>query len=935
MFREEFDIRNRRFESYNAGETLFGLPNKKYPDLEKASKELNLLDQLYSLYQKVNDQIGKWKEFSWAGIQEEVAKMDEIIEQFGKDRTRLPGVLKQYDAYKDLMTEIESMQALIPIIEALARDSIKPRHWEEIIELTKEDIPYSSETFTLSQLLAAPILDFQEEVEEIAENAVKQEKLEKQLNEDIIAYWDKTELDISSWKNIEQPCFVGGAILDIQEKLEEHIMQLNQMAAMRYVTPFKAEVNGKIGEMALVQETLEKWLRVQGLWTNLVSVFTTGDIVTQMPTVAKKFRNIDKQWLKLMERAADQKNVLKCCKDDILGSSLPSLQEELDYCEKQLEEYLEGKRNKFPRFYFVSNPDLLKILSVGSDPHAVQDDFAKLFDAIEMVSFDETDRRLLTEIIAVKGSAQEKVVLQEGVRCEGNIEDWLCKLEAEMQRSVRAECGRGSQDVFAQKTLKDYFLTYISQVALIGLQMLWAAKVNECLEKTNREKIQELNKKKIDIDNIMTELTALCLDETLDRLKRTRVETLVTIHVRQREIFTEIRSLAQKYMIKDANDFDWVKNTRCSWNPESSHAVVQITDWTTLYSYEFLGAKERLCITPLTDKCYITLAQALSMLYGGAPAGPAGTGKTETVKDLGCTLGIYVVVTNCSDEHKFKDMAKIFKGVCQSGLWGCFDEFNRISLPTLSVVAAQVASITNAKKAGLDRFMFPGEPAKIKLVMACGYFITMNPGYAGRQELPENLKVLFRNMSMMVPDRKVIIAVKLASQGYTKYDMLALKFHVLYKLCEDQLSKTRHYDFGLRNILSVLRTAGSSLREDLTADEEMIMCRTLRDMNLSKFISQDIGPFKSLLEDIFARLQGVANIPQKVYKDVDAEIKRILKDKLLEERPEWKIKVIQLHETSLVRHGFMVCGAVGCGKSAIFNTLTEARSKVIDKITNT
>jgi dynein heavy chain len=282
---------------------------------------------------------------------------------------------------------------------------------------------------------------------------------------------------------------IGGNIMDINEKLDEHIMALNQMAAMRYVTPFRAEVNGKIGEMALVQETLDQWLRVQGLWTNLVSVFTTGDIVTQMPTVAKKFKGIDKLWLKLMERAADQKNVIKCCKDDILLQSLPGLQSDLDYCEKQLEEYLEGKRNKFPRFYFVSNPDLLKILSVGSDPHAVQDDFASLFDAIERVSFDESNRKLLTEIIAVKGGAAEKVVLQEGVVCEGNIEDWLCKLEAEMQRSVRAECGRGSQDVFAQKTLKDYFLTYISQVALIGLQMLWAAKVNECLEKSNREKI--------------------------------------------------------------------------------------------------------------------------------------------------------------------------------------------------------------------------------------------------------------------------------------------------------------------------------------------------------------------------------------------------------------------------------------------------------------
>jgi dynein heavy chain len=728
---------------------------------------------------------------------------------------------------------------------------------------------------------------------------------------------------------------IGGSILDIQEKLEEHIMQLNQMAAMRYVTPFKAEVNGKIGEMALVQETLEKWLRVQGLWTNLVSVFTTGDIVTQMPTVAKKFRGIDKLWLKLMERAADQKNVIKCCKNEMLVSSLPSLQEDLDFCEKQLEEYLEGKRNKFPRFYFVSNPDLLKILSVGSDPHAVQDDFAKLFDAIEMVSFDESDRKMLTEIIAVKGSAQEKIVLVEPVRCEGNIEDWLCKLEAEMQRSVRSECGRGSQEVYGLKTLTDFFLTQISQVALIGLQMLWASKINECLEKSNREKIQELSKKGHEINGIMTELTALCLDESLDRLKRTRVETLVTIMVRQVEIFHEIKGLAQKYLIKDANDFEWVKNTRCSWNPETSQAEVCITDWRTVYSYEFLGAKERLCITPLTDKCYITLAQALSMLYGGAPAGPAGTGKTETVKDLGCTLGIYVVVTNCSDEHKFRDMAKIFKGVCQSGLWGCFDEFNRISLPTLSVVAAQVASITNAKKQGLDRFMFPGEPAKIKLVMTCGYFITMNPGYAGRQELPENLKVLFRNMSMMVPDRRVIIAVKLASQGYQHYQKLALKFHVLYKLCEDQLTKTRHYDFGLRNILSVLRTAGASLREDISADEEMIMCRTLRDMNLSKFIQQDIGPFKSLLDDIFAKLGGVNNITQKVYKDVDAEIKKILKDELLEDRPEWKVKIIQLHETSLVRHGFMLVGAVGCGKTTIFNTLTKARSKVVDKITST
>lgn len=372
----------------------------------------------------------------------------------------------------------------------------------------------------------------------------------------------------------------------------------------------------------------------------MASVFQSGDISAQLPVESKKFNSIDRAWVKIMDAARANPRVTDFCYENEMLKILPQLKIQLEECQKGLSGYLGQKRDAFARFFFCSDEVLLEILSQSSNPHSIQPHLSQVFDSINRVTFDTKQDN---KILSMHSGEGETVNLAVPVIAKGQVEDWLKLLEQEMMRSMKNIIREAAEEsTMCSSNLRGFIDKYPSQVALLGIQFIWTVECEEALYKASQSKPAAqgriLNEALKRVEKVLGELT-LFTTQDLSPLDRTKIETLITIQVHQRDVFADL----VRARIVNPSDFEWQRQARFYWRAEQDECVISIADIDHPYCYEYLGCKERLVITPLTDRCYVTLSQAIGLKLGGAPAGPAGTGKTETVKDLGRTLGKYVV----------------------------------------------------------------------------------------------------------------------------------------------------------------------------------------------------------------------------------------------------------------------------------------------------
>jgi len=926
-FKKRLADNRARADAMKRGMEIFNIEQPEYKETDETEKELLMLERVWLLMKEWLEKWNGWRTQQFSSLV--VKELDTEAESYQKQLNKLGRAVRQWKVWQSLYKIIQRFRQTMPLITNLRSPAMRDRHWEQLRDEIQQSFDPYSEEFTLDKVFQLQLHLHADIIANLALIASRELTIETNLAE-IARIWKTQPLDITSYKS---KYYVVKTVDEINDQLETHQMTLSTMKNSPYYLTFSSPINEWVTKLNDLVETLEALMTVQRQWRYLESIFLdSADIRKQLPAESAQFESVHTSFVDIMMKLSDSRRVLQLTQDDLL-SRLNHMNQVLDRINHSLDQYLEKKRQLFPRFYFLSNDDLLEILGNSREPNQVNKHIRKCFAGIKVLDLVAPNKsgggNKLWDVVGMISAEGEEVRFNSPVVVEGEVETWLTEVEKAMQECLQkllyVAITHVQKASHKKSALENWVKTSVGQLLIVSGQIGWTAKCAAALADLakNKRSMRRLKSEWHDYLNKLARYVRMDLD-TIERLK---LCSLITIEVHARDVIDRLKQASKNKV--GVNSFEWTSQLRFYFDKpqgDFGKCVVKQTNTSFNYGYEYIGNAGRLVITPLTDRCYMTLTTALHLCRGGSPQGPAGTGKTETVKDLGKGLGKFVVVFNCSDTMGVESLGRNFSGLAQTGAWGCFDEFNRILIEVLSVVALQVTAILDACKQQLDTFTLDGR--QIRIDRTVGIFITMNPGYAGRTELPDNLKSLFRPVAMMVPESEMIAEVILQSEGFKEAQLLAKKITTIYSLIDKQLSKQAHYAYGLRAIKSVLTRAGQLNRsKGLDLSEELVLMRALRDMNTAKLIPDDVFLFDSLLADVFPAIE----LPSLDYTVLKGELEKQMQLHGYQPHQPLIDKAIQLYESKGTRHGNMLVGGSLSGKSTAWKMLAAALTALHEK----
>ncbi|GLD99148.1 hypothetical protein PINS_up007866 [Pythium insidiosum] len=928
-WREKLSALQAQSATLVANCAAFQMPEPAFDGLAALASDVDKIAQNWATYRSFRDDVRALAAQDWITFSANAFALQDCATQWvERVKAALAGERTSVvDKIQDFATRVKRA---MPTLKLCRGEPFKDDHWTQLFR--KLGLPRGVEKRNLTLGHFLDVLEVLEvpatlQFVKVLHARAQGEVTIREALQELRAWTETAELALLPHEHDGRRVAIIKDWKEILLALGDNQSLLASLKESQFFKPFEGEASQYEVKMTLLDQALAQLNVIQRKWVFLEPIFAKG----ALPAEQSRFRRVDDEFVDIM-RTVEREPKLFNLADEMLFPQLlerlAMMVDQLERCQKALADFLEEKRARMPRFYFLGDEDLLEILGQSQNPAVIQSHLKKLYQGVYRVEFSEAR----DAIVAMLSSAGERVELDHAVPITGAVEDWLERFTSEMRTTIRSLVGR----CVASKA-PDY-TAFPSQVLCLAEQIRF------CLQAESAIRDGTVSELKRSLQDTLRELTAL--DLSTEPLMSLKVKALVLDLVHHIDVCDQLL----RANCHATGDWIWQKQLRFYLDKQSSHVVIRMNDAQFDYTYEYQGNAPKLVHTPLTDKCYLTLTQGMHMGFGGNPYGPAGTGKTESVKALGGQFGRQVLVFNCDEGIDFQAMGRIFIGLVKCGAWGCFDEFNRLKEDQLSAISQQIQVIQDAIKDRGRHIKLLGR--EVEVDVNAGIFVTLNPagkGYGGRSKLPDNLKALFRPVAMGRPDNNLIAEVILYSEGFTEARDIASKVVSLYSLSGQLLSPQQHYDWGLRALKAVLNTAGkllqaakkelamaanneakedaggSSDRRLTPAQETELLIKAVRINTLSKLTFVDSTRFLALIGDVFpgvtsADLAGGALA--EAIRDVMTSKPFFLQYDELQVR-----KMLQLKESLDQRMGCVIVGPSGSGKSTVWQVLQHALIK--------
>ena len=956
---KDFKKIEQNADTYNDFLRVLGQPEHNFSKVYEVREIIDILKNLWTALQSFGEDCENWKKTEFAALNtKDILDKCSNYETIGRRAAANLG--DNGTAILELIKNVESFAESMRVVDYLKCPDLTNDHWQRIQNLFPEEtFALQGQAYTLEQLLSIKAYQFEKQIREIQLEAINYRNLDLKIQEIIM-----NRKDITIKVNLEKKMIDN--FHEMIPALENCQSKINNVVSSKYAKLFtKPEKNPFI-----IKADLERYLNAidflksfQKKFKHLENIIYSGDMKRSLQD--SSFDKVDVDWKGALNKIG-QGAIARVI--DLQTAMTPKAKI-LDQIQHKIEEQLKQMRIQFERFFFISNDDLLFMLANSKNTdnktgkegiEMIKPYLSKIFEDVYDLNYIQTMGTSGKEIVSVISLAKEKLKFQKGVKVDDDLARWIGLLETKINETMK------------ERMLQAY--KYYEDIKDPVRHETWITYgIVDDKDKDNRHQKKEDEEQQLNLSQVVTTISQVkFVEETetairdlgkesnslilwysriekailsystmvnkdfnseLRNVRRT-ISNLITHHVHFKDILGSLIESELEY----EEDFMWQRQLRSYFISadtslrDERNLMVKIKQlkYEFDYGYEYFGPSTRIVISPLTDRVWLTMSSALQIKLGCSLGGPAGTGKTETTKDLAKFFGIQCIVFNCSEQIDYKILGNIFSGLCKHkfGAFACLDEFNRINLEVLSVIATQLFTIRQAQLGEKKKVTILTE--SIDLVGKSGVFITMNPTYSGRSELPDNLKANFRPITMMKPEFSKIAQVKLYSEGFSESDVLSKKLFKLYDLAQQQLSQQDHYDFTLRTLGTVLSMAGNlkrnikSISGQEKRDEDKIILSSLEDANFPKFIAEDIKLFKALLTDLFPGVE--LDEPQTQF--FDQQINQVMEKENIDPSPFTISKVQQLIDIMNIRLGVCLTGPAGSGKTTVIKVTEKVSTKI-------